>query len=293
MNFKFQNKNLIKPKRVIVLGTSGIISVNLQKKLKKHNVKFIKIGKKNIDFKKKKSIQFMRKKIKDGDFIIFISAEAPAKNLKMKKNNIYICKNICSALEKKNIQNLIYISSDAVYSDTRKKIKENSLTKPNSIHGKMHLQREKILKKHFNNNFCIIRPTLVYGPGDTHLGYGPNRFINLALTKKEISLFGNGEERRDHIYIDDLISILYKCILFNAVGTINAITGKIYSFLEIAELTNKISKNNSSITKSKRVGPMPHNGYRPFENSLLKNYFKELKIKKMKDGIKHYISQIR
>ena len=52
--FKFQNKNLIKPKRVIVLGTSGIISVNLQKKLKKHNVKFIKIGKKNIYFKKKK-----------------------------------------------------------------------------------------------------------------------------------------------------------------------------------------------------------------------------------------------
>lgn len=276
-----------------MLGTSGIISENLQKKLRKHNINFIKIGKKNIDFKKKKSIKYISKKIKEKDFIIFISAEAPAKNLKMKNNNIRICMNICLALAKKNIHNLIYISSDAVYSDTKKKIKENSFTKPNSMHGKMHLQREKILKKYFNTHFCIIRPTLIYGPGDTHEGYGPNKFVNLALKKKKIFLFGNGEERRDHIYIDDLISILYKCILFNAVGIINAITGKVYSFLEIAKLTNKIIKNNNTITRLKRVGPMPHNGYRPFENSLLKKYFKEIKIKKMNEGIKSYINKIK
>ena len=58
----------------------------------------------------------------------------------------------------------------------------------------------------------------------------------IALRKKEISLFGNGEERRDHIYIDDLIHILNKCILRNAVGIVNAISGKVISFLEIAKL---------------------------------------------------------
>ena len=49
----------------------------------------------------------------------------------------------------------------------------------------MHLQREIMLKKYFKSHFCIIRPTLVYGPGDTHKGYGPNKFINLALKKKK------------------------------------------------------------------------------------------------------------
>ncbi len=277
---------------MIILGTSGIISINLQKKLKKQKINFIKIGKKNIDFKKKQSVKYISKKVKEKDFVVFISAEAPAKNLKMKNNNILICKNICLALEKKSIQNLIYISSDAVYSDTKKKINEQSSTKPNSIHGKMHLQREKILKKYFKNHFCIIRPTLVYGPGDTHKGYGPNKFINLALKKKEILLFGNGEERRDHIYIDDLIHILYKCILRNAVGIVNAITGKLISFLEIAKLTNKLLNNNNSIKRVKRIGKMPHNGYRPFSNNLIKKNFRELKVKKMRDGIRHYISQI-
>ena len=91
----------------------------------------------------------MRKNIKEKDTVIFISAEAPAKNLQMKKNNFLICKNICNALKKKDIKNLIYISSDAVYSDTKKKLKENSSTKPESFHGKMHIQREEYLKKYF------------------------------------------------------------------------------------------------------------------------------------------------
>ena len=141
MSLKFLNKNLKKPKRVVILGTSGIISTNLQKKLKKNKISFIKIGKKNIDFKKKQSARYISKKVKEKDFIVFISAEAPAKNLKMKNNNILICKNICSALEKKKIQNLIYISSDAVYSDTKKKINEKYATKTNTIHGKMNLKR--------------------------------------------------------------------------------------------------------------------------------------------------------
>ena len=83
-------------------------------------------------------------------------------------------------------------------------------------------------------------------------------------------MFGNGEERRDHIYIDDLIHILNKCILRDAVGVVNAVTGKVISFLEIAKLTNKILKNNNSINRLKRIGKMPHNGYRPFSNNLIK-----------------------
>ena len=89
---------------MVILGTSGIISTNLQKKLKKKKNKFYKNRKKNIDFKKKQSARYISKKVKEKDFIVFISAEAPAKNLKMKNNNILICKNICSALEKKKFK---------------------------------------------------------------------------------------------------------------------------------------------------------------------------------------------
>ena len=35
MKFKFKNKSLEKPSRIVLLGTSGIISKNLQENLKK------------------------------------------------------------------------------------------------------------------------------------------------------------------------------------------------------------------------------------------------------------------
>ena len=44
----------------------------------------------------------------------------------------------------------------------------------------MHIKREEIITEYCDNrniNLTIIRPTLVYGPGDTHNGYGPNKFI--------------------------------------------------------------------------------------------------------------------
>ena len=85
----------------------------------------------------------------------------------------------------------------------------------------MHISREKILKSKFEDKLCILRPTMIYGKKDTHNGYGPNLFLNLASKNKDIKLFGKGEEKRDHVYIDDLINVLKECIERNAVGTIN------------------------------------------------------------------------
>ena len=74
------------------------------------------------------------------DIIVFISAEAPAKNFNMFRNNIEMCENFCESIkDKEKISKIIYISSDAVYSDSVKKLNENSQTLPSSMHGMMHL----------------------------------------------------------------------------------------------------------------------------------------------------------
>ena len=75
----------------------------------------------------------------------------------------------------------------------------------------MHLKRENIFKK-IGKKLTIIRPTLVYGPNDPHNGYGPNKFIRDAKKGNCINLFGKGEERRDHIFINDLTFMVYQII---------------------------------------------------------------------------------
>ena len=276
----------------MILGSGGIISSNLQKILKQRRINITTIGRSKLDLKKKNASKKLKKKIKNNDVVVFIAAEAPVKNIGMFINNIKICKTVCDSLEKKKIKHLVYISSDAVYADTKRKISEKSNTLPSSLHGTMHLTRELMLKDKFKKILCILRPTLIYGPGDTHNGYGPNRFINLALQNKSISIFGNGEEKRDHVYIRDVVNIIVKCIINKRLGIFNIATGKVYSFKYLANRIINLSKSKSKLIKIKRKGPMPHNGYRPFNINLIKNNFKNIKMFSIEKGIKKYLENI-
>ena len=279
-------------KKIVIIGSSGIISQNLQKKLKEKKLNFLSFGRKDFDLKKNKSYEVLNKKIRNNDIIIFISAEAPAKNMEMFFNNMKICDNVCKSLKEKKINKLIYISSDAVYSDTSLKITERSKALPDSIHGMMHLMREISLQINFKKRLCILRPTLIYGVGDSHQGYGPNRFINLARKNKDIFLFGKGEERRDHIYIDDLINILFKCIKNNKYGVFNLASGIVTSFNKIAKIVVTLTNSKSRILNTKRVGLMPHNGYRPFNVTFIKKNFKNIELNTIEDGVKKYLRKL-
>lgn len=271
-------KKPIKPKRVVILGSGGFISSNLEKILKSKNISYLAIKRKDIDLLKKSSITELKKKIKDQDTVVIIAAKAPCKNLEMLEKNLMIVRNICLSLENKNLNHLLYVSSDAVYSDSLKKINENSKTNPDNFHGLMHLFREKIVSLISNNNLCILRPTLIYGKNDPHNGYGPNSFLRLAKKNLPIKLFGKGEELRDHIDVNDVAKIIYNSIVFKYVGTLNLVTGTKISFLEIAQLAIKNTKSSSKILFTRRTQPMPHNGYRLFNSNLIKKTFKDIKI---------------
>ena len=67
-------------KRILIIGSTGIISTNLQIKLDKENLKYSVIGRREINLKSSKSFKYLSKRIKKDDIVVFISAEAPAKN---------------------------------------------------------------------------------------------------------------------------------------------------------------------------------------------------------------------
>ena len=73
-----------------------------------------------------------------------------------------MCRNVYDGIDAKIISQLIYISSDAVYSDLKNKISEKPPANPSNLHGVMHISREKILKSKFEINY-ILRPTMIYG----------------------------------------------------------------------------------------------------------------------------------
>ena len=217
-------------KRIVILGSNSFIASSLKKKCIENNVKILLISRKQINLNSSKTSSKLDKILKPQDTVVFIAAVAPVKNLSMLNYNLSMCENILKSLTKiKKLNHLIYISSDAVYSDSKKKLTEKSQTVPNSLHGFMHLIRENMV-----NNLdcpkCFVRPTLVYGEDDPHNGYGPNQFIRNAQNNKNIILFGKGEEKRDHINVNDVGNIIYEIAKNKITGVVNAVSGNLVSF---------------------------------------------------------------
>jgi nucleoside-diphosphate-sugar epimerase len=165
------------------------------------------------------------------------------------------------------VAHVVYVSSDAVYHDAPLPLTERSAAEPGSAHGAMHRAREVLLQDATKAPYAVVRPTLIYGAGDPHNGYGPNRFRRLAAQGQDIVLFGEGEERRDHVLIDDVAELIRLVLFHRSTGIVNAATGEVTSFRRIAEMVVEIAGSKSAIKPSPRVGPMPHGGYRPFDIS--------------------------
>ena len=271
----------MKKKRIIILGSNSFVAINVKRKLEKLNVNCVCFTRQNLDLTKNSSISILRKTIKKNDYIFFAAAKAPVKNIDMLIYNLKMLKIISEGIKFSIIKKFIYLSSDAVYQDTKKKITEKTKIAPVSYHGIMHQLREIYLEKIFKNKTCFIRPTLIYGPSDPHNGYGPNLFLRKIKRKKPVTLFGKGEEKRDHIFIDDVSYFISELIVNNFFGKINLATGKVNSFLSIAKVINSLNHKKKKILFIKRNGPMPHLGLRSFNNKKLLSLFPKFRFKSL------------
>ena len=99
-------------------------------------------------------------------------------------------------------------------------------------------------------------------------------------------LFGEGEEKRDHVYISDVAEIIFRCIAQKSEGTLNVATGVVVSFREIAEKVVALAATTSTaIRNASRQGPMPHNGYRPFDTGGITLAFPDFSFTSLETGL--------
>jgi nucleoside-diphosphate-sugar epimerase len=254
------------PKRTVVLGSGGFIGGAILHKLAQAGWPAVGLGRKNLDLLADGAAGKLAALLKSDDALVVVSARAPVKNPAMLLDNIRMMAAVCEALAKQPVSHLIYISSDAVYADGPLPLSETSPAAPTSLHGAMHLAREQMIGFAADKTpLAILRPTLVYGAGDPHNGYGPNRFRRQANRGETIVLFGEGEEERDHVDVDDIAEITHLVLNHRSSGILNIATGSVASFRALAENAVALSPRKVEIKGSPRSGPMPHNGYRPFD----------------------------
>ena len=281
------NAQPVNPRRVVVLGGGGFIGGAILRRLEKDGIAAISLGRPSLDLLDANAAQRLALSLDAQDTLVFASAKAPCKDLAMLGENTRMLDAVCTALRQRPVAHVVYISSDAVYKDAAGPLTEASCAEPGSMHGLMHLTREVALRSEHAGRLAILRPTLVYGYDDPHNGYGPNRFRRFAAAGKEIVLFGEGEERRDHVFIDDVAELAARVLCRRSAGVLNIATGEVHSFMDVAKKIAAMGNGNARIKTTARSGPMPHNGYRPFDASATRTAFPDFRYTTLDQGLKH------
>lgn len=223
------------PARVVILGAQGFVGKASSELLAARGVPVLALGRAEVDLLAADASDKLTSLLRPDDALLVIAAKAPCKDTAMLLDNIRMMQAVCAALAAAPVAHVVYVSSDAVYRDSDGPLNEESCAEPGSLHGAMHLAREVMLKSVVKAPLAVLRPSLLYGAADPHNGYGPNRFRRLAAAGAEIVLFGEGEERRDHVLIDDVAELIARVLVHRSAGTLNIATGEVHSFRAIAE----------------------------------------------------------
>ena len=282
---KHLNPEARPPARVVVLGAGGFIAGAIVRALSLQEISVLGLGRPAVDLLEKNSSENLIRLLRPDDTLLFASARAPCKDSGMLRENLVMAEAVCVALKARPVAHVIYISSDAVYKDSPQPLDESSCAEPGSLHGVMHLAREIALRAEFAGPLAIVRPTLVYGLEDPHNGYGPNRFRRLAAAGKEIVLFGEGEERRDHVDVEDVAALVCLIAQHRSQGVVNAVSGEVVSFRDLAQFAAAEFEPRVAVRGGPRSGPMPHDGYRPLANRAALQAFPGFRFKSWRQGL--------
>ena len=119
-------------------------------------------------------------------------------------------------ITKKIKSHLIFFSSSMVYGNFNgKKVDENTKCNPIGIYGNLKLAGEMMVKSYshvFRFPYTIIRPSALYGERCVSRRVG-QIFIENALQGLDLEINGDGEEKLDFTYIQDLIHGIERVIL--------------------------------------------------------------------------------
>lgn len=251
------------PGRAVVLGGTGLVGRNLVRHLQDLAVPTLALSSRDVDLVAPDAADRVAALLRAEDALVFVSALTPDKgrDIATLMKNLAMGQQVCAAVTKAPCAHVIYVSSDAVYADNANPVRETSCCEPSSYHGLNHLVRERMLTGTLaarGTPLLLIRPSLLYGPGDTHNSYGPNRFLRTAAAERKITLFGKGEEKRDHVFVGDLSRLIGLCLFHRSAGVLNVATGHAVSFRDVAVSVAAATGGHVDIVPSPRANPITH-----------------------------------
>lgn len=195
--------------------------------------------------------------VKGSDLVYSFAAYAkPAESVKNPmeaiNTNVVGCLNFLEACRKYEVP-IVYPSSCEIYGDSENVIKETDEIKPTNPYAASKASSDRICHayhKAYGLDVKIVRLFNPYGPGQ-QLNKVIPIFYSRAIDNKDLQVFGKGgEDTRDYVYIDDVISGLWMARKLKAGETVNLATGIATTNLDVARMIIEMTDSKSKIVFS-------------------------------------------
>jgi UDP-glucose 4-epimerase len=157
------------------------------------------------------------------------------------ESNLLPTIDVLNSMVKYQVKNIVYLSSGgAVYGNTPTKHSEDDNVSPISSYGVVKLGIEKYILQYaqlFGIQPLILRLSNPYGSYHFNRKQGViNVAIRKALSGETLQIWGDGNARKDYIYILDFVKILFTLLEHEQYcGVINIASGKTSSINEIVQ----------------------------------------------------------
>jgi UDP-glucose 4-epimerase len=158
------------------------------------------------------------------------------------RTNVFGTANVLRAAVRHGVRKLVFASSSAVYSDLASAPKsEAECPGPTSPYGISKLEGEHLLASHTEHDglgSVALRYFNVYGPrqaaGSAYAAAVPI-FIERALRGEPLTIYGDGRQTRDFVYVADVAEAVLRAAQGSANGVFNVGTGEAQPILELAD----------------------------------------------------------
>jgi len=172
---------------------------------------------------------------------------------------------LLEACRKTGVEKVVYASSAAVYGNpVYLPLDENHPVKPLSGYGVSKYTVEHYLSVYahlYNLPYTILRYANVYGIRQDPRGEGGviSIFVDKVLRKETLTIFGDGEQTRDYIYVDDVARANLAAIDRGDGEVLNIGTGVRTSLNEVVKYFNEIAGFKSQVVYGpERSGDIKH-----------------------------------
>ena len=276
--------------RLVVLGATGFVGRHVSDRARELRWEVLGLSSKDLDLTSPTGAETLSKILRDGDTVVHAAAVVPARNSVDVSQNLLMTQSVVDAMVGHDITQMVVVSSDGVYGSESGVTSEATPCSPDTMHGIMNLAREMICQDVATPVFTIVRPSAIYGVGDTHNSYGPNRFISQMFDSGEISIFGEGAAIRDHVFIDDVAEVIVRAVTGRESGAINIASGQSISFAALAELICQSGPDDSRILA---IGSEPSPTFRNYDISNLMRLFPDFDPISPTVGIRRIVTEMQ